>query len=87
MLTLSAIAHMQSMSYQVLSNSVANALHLTGGEDATATAEFVEYFDKFFDCLNVGDFISGKHSLNPFKDPYRSANDSRLKVRSIYIQM
>jgi len=59
---------------------VAKALQLTGGEDAVATAEFVEYFDKFFDCVNVGDYSSGRRSMNPFKDPYRSGNDFRLKV-------
>ena len=66
--------------HQVLSGSVAHALKLVGGEDAKETAKFVEYFDKFFDCLNVGDFESGKKARNPFKDPFRSGSDFRLKV-------
>ena len=70
-----------------MSNSVANALRLTGGEDAAATAEFVEYFDKFFDCVNVGDFTSGKRSRNSFKDPYRSGSDFRLKVGHMHVQV
>lgn len=43
------------------------------------TANFVEYFDKFFDCVNVGDFTSGKRSRNAFKSPYYSGSDFRLK--------
>ena len=35
--------------------------------------------DKFFDCLNVTNFESGKHSRNTFKDPIRPG-DFRLKV-------
>ena len=38
-------------------------------------------FNKFFDCLNVGNCTSGKHTRNAFKDPYRSATDFRLKVK------
>ena len=63
---------------------MAKALRLTGGSEGVETATFVEYFDKFFDCLNVGDFNSGKHSRNPFKSPYHAGSDFRLKV---YIRM
>ncbi len=59
---------------------MATALRLTGGEDVEETAKFVEFFDKFFDCRNVGDFDSGLKARNPFKDPYHSGSDSRLKV-------
>ena len=59
---------------------MATALRLMGGEDVEETAKFVEHFDKFFDCVNVGDFTSGKHSRNPFKSPYYSGSDFRLKV-------
>ena len=65
---------------QVLSTSVAEALHLTGGEEARETARFIEMFDKFFDCLNVNNFNSGKHKRKVFQDPFRP-NDFRLKVR------
>lgn len=64
----------------MLSNSVASALRLTGGAEVEETAKFIEMMDKFFDCLNVGDFNSGKLSRNAFKSPYRSASDFRLKV-------
>ena len=69
-----------SLLKQVLSSSVATALQVVGGEEAAETATFVEFFDKFFDCLNVGDFDSGKKKRNSFKDPYRSSKDFRLKV-------
>ena len=55
---------------------MATALRLTAGSEAEQTATFVEYCDKVFDCLNV----SGKHSRNPFKSPYYSGKDFRLKV-------
>ena len=59
---------------------MATALRLTGGEEVEETAKFVEYVDKFFDCVNVGDFTSGMRSRNPFKSPYYSGSDFRLKV-------
>lgn len=59
---------------------MASALRLTGGVDVEETAKFVEFFDKFFDCLNVGNLDSGLKARNPFKDPYRSGSDFRLKV-------
>ena len=67
---------------QVLSNTVATALRLTGKDEVEETAQFVTMFDRLFDCLNVADFDSGRHSRNPFKAPYRSGDDFRLKVRS-----
>lgn len=60
---------------------MANALRITGEEDVEETARFVEFFDRFFDCVNVGDFDSGLKTRNPFKDPYRSSSDFRLKVQ------
>ena len=36
--------------------------------------------DRFFDSLNVNNFNSGKWKRKPFQDPYRSADDFRLKV-------
>ena len=35
-------------------------------------------FDQFFDSLNVSNF---EKEWKPFKDPYRSASDFRLKVK------
>ena len=41
---------------------------------------FVEFFDKFFDSMNINNFSAGYKSRNPFKSPYRSGSDFRLKV-------
>lgn len=49
------------------------------------TIEFVHMFDKFFDCLNVTNFVAGKHSRKAFKAPYHSEKDFRIKVTvSVY---
>jgi len=57
---------------------------MTQGGEAEEIARFVEYFDKFFDCLNVSNHVVGKHSRNAFKNPYRKpkthAEDFRLEV-------
>lgn len=60
--------------------SVSNALKLTGGEEATETAEFIAMMDKFFDSMNVHNFTHGYHSLKSFQAPYTSGDDYRLKV-------
>ena len=39
-------------------------LRQTGAEDVKEIAKFIEYADKFFDCVNVGDFTSGMRSQN-----------------------
>ena len=38
---------------------MSSAIKLTGGTNARATAEFIEYIDKFFDCLNVDNLNEG----------------------------
>ena len=43
----------------MLSASVANALTLEGGEEASETSRFVALMDCFFDALNVGSFDIG----------------------------
>jgi hypothetical protein len=65
---------------QVLSNSVAEALKRSNDPALEKTIEFVQMFDRFFDCLNVSALDAGKHSRNPFKNPYHSAKDFRIKV-------
>lgn len=65
---------------QVLSESVALALHLTGGESAHETAKFIRMVDRFFDCLNVTSYDEGKRKRKIFLQPYRSENDFRFKV-------
>ena len=44
----------------ILSESVSKALLMTGGSEASQTANFVEMMDKFFDSLNVTSFERGK---------------------------
>ena len=46
---------------QVLSGTVAKALSVAG-DGASETSKFVEMMDHCLDCLNVSNFISGKHS-------------------------
>ena len=36
--------------------------------------------DKFFDAMNVQNYIHGIHVRKPFYMPYRSSEDMRLKV-------
>ena len=48
------------------------------------TVKFTQMFDRFFDCLNVNDYESGKHSQNSFKDPYRSSKDFRLNIQRLH---
>ena len=64
----------------MLSESVSKALLLTGGDEVTETAHFIALIDKFFDCFNVSNFNSGKLKRKVFQDPYRSADDFRIKV-------
>ena len=59
----------------MLSETVSKALQLCGGAEAEETARFVSMFDKFFDSLNVS------NHRKVFQQPYRSAEDFRLKVR------
>ena len=55
-------------------------MKMMGDPELEKTIEFVLIFDKLFDCLNVSNLDSGKHSRNPFKSPYRSATDFRIKA-------
>ena len=71
------------MFLQVLSNSVAKALQITGGTEAQETVRFVGMFNKFFDCLNVRSLSEDKLQRCPFKSPYRSGMDFRLKVELV----
>ena len=72
---------------QVLSESVYKALVLTGGKEAEGTAEFILMFDRFFDCLNVSSYTTGKRKRKAFQDPYRSPTDFRLEVSKNVICM
>ena len=57
---------------------------MIGGEEASEIAMFALMMDRFFDCLNVGNYTSGKYSRNAFKQPYRSSKDFRLNVRDCF---
>ena len=61
---------------------MAKALTLVVGESAKETARFAEMFDKFFDCMNCSSLSAGKRTRNPFKSPFRSATDWKLKVHT-----
>ena len=51
-----------------------------GGNEASATARFVNMMDKFFDALNVHNYTEGVYKRKRFKMPYTSSKDMRLKV-------
>ena len=65
---------------QVMSDTVSKALQLTGGSEVQETAKFVLMADRFFDCMNVNSYDTGRLKRKIFKQPYRSATDFRLKV-------
>ena len=67
---------------QVLSESVAQALQLTGGDEAAEMARFISLVDKFFDSMNVTSLTKGKIKRKVFQNPYRTGKDFRLKVCS-----
>ena len=64
---------------------MSNAIKLTGGVDAQATAVIIEMIDKFFDCLNVDNCNEGKQTKKEFLEPYTLKDDFRLKVAIILI--
>ena len=64
---------------------MSKALPLVVGSEATETAKFVGIFDKFFDLLNVRNFVSGVRYRKPFLHPYHSASDERVKVFQIFL--
>ena len=68
---------------QVLSDSVAKALPIVVGPVAEETAKFAAIFDKFFYLLNVSNFTNGTRYRKPFRHPFRSGSDDRLKVFNI----
>ena len=63
-----------------MSSTVSKALLFSKKSEVFETAYFIEKIDKFFDCLNVRNFTEGKHTRKPYKQPYRKADDERLKV-------
>ena len=59
---------------------MANALKKTGSDKVSETIRFVDMMDKLFDVFNVSSYDEGKKKRKPFQDPYRSADDYRVKV-------
>lgn len=72
--------------FQVMSASVANALQLYGGADATETARFVRMVDRFFDIMNVRSLAEAHRVRKPDLLPFTSPQDVRFEVpsRSIF---
>lgn len=65
---------------QVLSESVAIGLRTYFKDEAEETANFVQMFDQFFDCLNVTNYTKHYTKRKPFLAPYRWGNDNRITV-------
>ena len=65
---------------QVLSKTIAEAISMEENASLTETERFCRKFNKFFDCFNVRSLAEGLYKLNPDVEPYKSAEDPRLKV-------
>lgn len=74
------IAKMISSSLQVMSQTVSKALLRFVGAKSEGTAELLSIVDQMFDCLNVRNVKSAKLEIKPFRSPYSSGSDWRLKV-------
>ena len=62
---------------QLLSETVAKALVLSGDPAVQETAKFVTMSDKFFDALNVSNYTSGVNKRKVFQQPYRSGDEGQ----------
>lgn len=69
-----------------MSESVSQALFLTGGKEAFETAYFIGKIDRLFDCLNVTSICEGKKKRKVFQNPYQSTSDFRVKVH-VYVHV
>ncbi len=63
-----------------MSQSVSKALLKCIGSEAKGTAELLSIVDTLFDCLNIHNLTEAKLKRKPFRSPYRSATDWKLKV-------
>lgn len=70
----------------MLSQTVANAFGFYGNSETTETQKFVEFFNKFFDCLNVRNLDEHWKKRNPNMKPYKSPNDEQLEVSDYALQ-
>lgn len=72
---------------QVLSSTVGDALLHYNEEDTTETARFVKIFDRFFDMLNTRSLKEHIFQRKPDLSPYRTPDDTRLKVSIVCINL
>ena len=63
---------------QILSKTMSVALSTFETPESTATAEYCEMIDSFFDCLNVRSLTEGRRKIKPLLEPYVNQNDERL---------
>ena len=63
---------------QVLSNTMSTILKKFGPKEATETAKYCFFLDKFFDCLNVRHPDEHIRKRKPFLKPYTSEEDPRF---------
>ncbi len=67
------------LAVQVLSSSMAKVLKAYGPDEASGTATFCEYMDKFFDCANVRNTQEHHHKQKAALRPYESLEDPRFE--------
>ena len=53
-----------------MSETVAKAMNLMGGDEPKETMKFIEIVDKLFDCINVSSLSRGKLKRKYFAQPY-----------------
>lgn len=63
-----------------MSISASKALLLCQKSEVFETVYFIDKVDKFYDCLNVSNFVQRKHSRKPYQEPYCNATNEHLKV-------
>ena len=69
-----------SFAVQVLSSTDVNVLRNYYKEKTHSTAEFCEYMNKFFHCLNVRNQINDVKKRKSFLQPYTNLNDECFKL-------
>jgi len=68
-----------------MSKSVSEALLLTGGNEAFEMSIFIGKVNKFFDALNVSNYIKGVKARKLFQKPYYSKDDPCLKYVLVHV--